>query len=169
MNKGFFAYSSRPEYSGEFIEEAICKINNSGVTYLSSWKKLEVSGKFIINEVLKEIDESEYFCADLTGMNNNVLFEIGYAIAKGKSIWLILDSSHTPTKRKFGEFNLLTTIGYSAYTNSGKIEYEFFKSRPFELKSKYYDQLITGITSENYINTKPLLFLKSQYDTGVSH
>lgn len=82
MKKGFFAYSSTPEYCGEFIEQAILKINDSfrDLAELKSWLFLKISGRLIINEIFKDIDDCDFFCADLTGMNNNVLFELGYAI-----------------------------------------------------------------------------------------
>lgn len=87
MKTGFFAYSSEPKYCGEAIEDAIHKINDSfkGITQLQSWTTLQISGKLIISEILKEIDSCDYFCADLTGLNNNVLFELGYAIAQKKT------------------------------------------------------------------------------------
>jgi nucleoside 2-deoxyribosyltransferase len=126
IKQGFFAYSSVPTSCQESIENAIKRINETGVVKITSWKQLEINGKFIINEVLKKVDESDFFCADLTGMNDNVLFEVGYAIAKNKPVWLIIDKSHMPTNRKFNEFNLLTTIGYSAYTNTDHIVNNFF-------------------------------------------
>ncbi len=167
MNTGFFAYSSWPRTSGESIEEAIKNINARQETNLKSWKSLDISGRFIISAVLKSIDEADYFCADLTGMNDNVLFEIGYAIATDKPIWLIFDNSHTPSKRKFGELNFLTTVGYSAYTNSDKIVAEFFKCKPFELNTKQYERLL-GSVKESGIDNIPLLVLKSQYDTDYN-
>jgi energy-coupling factor transporter ATP-binding protein EcfA2 len=167
IKKGFFAYSSQPVHCGQFIELAIKKINSNGNTKLDSWRKLEINGKFIINEVLKEIDNSDYFCADLTGMNDNVLFEIGYALSKNKPIWLIIDNSHIESTRKFREFNLLSTVGYSSYTNSENIVSAFNKSNPFDIESLNYEELIGNKLKEG-VEKKPLLFLKSQHDTDYN-
>jgi len=92
MKNGFFAYSGRPAASGDCIEEAIVKINkNQGIpTSIRSWRDYAVNGNLIINDVTKAIDEAKYFCADLTGMSDNVLFELGYAIGKDKPIFLII-------------------------------------------------------------------------------
>ena len=120
MKKGFFAYSSTPEYCGEFIEAAILKINESykGISELKSWKPLEISGKLVINEILKAIDESDFFCADLTGMNDNVLFELGYAIAQKKPIWILLDKSRHLSQQTISGVKFL-------YNNWVFIIYEF--------------------------------------------
>jgi hypothetical protein len=167
MKKGFFAYSSQPLHCGEFIENAIRKINERGVTTLESWRKLDINGRFIITEVLQAIDESDYFCADLTGMNDNVLFEIGYALAINKPIWLIIDTSNMDSARKFKEFNLLSTVGHSRYTNSDKIVGEFFRSKPFESEPLNHNNLI-GSRLKEVVSNKPLLFLKGQHDTDYN-
>ena len=58
IKNGFFAYSSKPEHCGEFIEEAIKDIHKSGhLVSLKSWKSMSVAGKFIISEILKEIEK----------------------------------------------------------------------------------------------------------------
>ena len=71
MKKGFFAYSSQPEFCENAIENAITEINSGDIVQISSWKGLRVNGKFIINEVLDAINKADFFCADLTGINDN--------------------------------------------------------------------------------------------------
>src|SRR4030042_1755536 len=93
VKKGFFAYPSRPPSIPETIRSSIESINRSGYISLKSWQDCSVSGKFVIDVLCREIDGSELFCADLTGTNPNVMFELGYAIARRKRIWLILDTS----------------------------------------------------------------------------
>ncbi len=109
--KGFFAYGSQYSSSGECIEEAIEIINNSGEVKITSWIQLRNSGRFIINEVLDEIDNCDFFCCDLTGLNDNVLFELGYALARKKPIFVINDVSYEDSNKKFKELDLLSTIG----------------------------------------------------------
>jgi hypothetical protein len=66
MKKGFFAYGSEPTYCGDTIEDSIKNINDSfsGLTTIKSWKSLNVEGKLIISEILSEIDDCDFFCAD---------------------------------------------------------------------------------------------------------
>lgn len=162
MKTGFFAYSGQPKSVGESIEEAIKLINDSGIALLMSWKSYTVNGQLIIDEVTKAIDEVDYFCADLTGFSDNVIFELGYAIAKDKFIFLILDHSHIESIRRYKELSSLTTTGYQKYVNSSDIVKAFtsFISGPNPRKTK--------IKRQGAGFSKPLLFLKNQFDNPYS-
>jgi Cdc6-like AAA superfamily ATPase len=162
MKTGFFAYSGQPKSVGESIEEAITIVNSSEIALLKSWKDYIVNGKLIINEVTKAINESDYFCADLTGFSDNVIFELGYAISKNKLIFLILDHSHIESIRRYRELSSLTTYGYQKYVNSSDIVKAFtsFISDPNSHRTQRKKQG-TGFS-------KPLLFLKNQFDTPYS-
>lgn len=168
MKKGFFAYSSSPEYCGEFIEEAIININGSfnGITELKSWLFLKISGKLVINEILKEIDDCDFFCADLTGINDNVLFELGYAIAIKKPVWIIFDKSDIESNKRFQELNFFSTIGYSDYTNSNNIVNKFTDNQVYNTEASLYDSLTENIQIKQGENA--LFYLKSQFDTNYS-
>ncbi|NQU85594.1 MAG: hypothetical protein HQ541_07520 [Mariniphaga sp.] len=166
MKQGFFAYSSEPKYCGEFIEEAIKNINRTKTTYLVSWNDLKIGGKFIINPILEKIDKSDYFCADLTGLNDNVLFELGFAIGRDKPIWLLFDTSHIDSLKKFEELSLLISSGYSAYSNSTQIISSFFKAEPYKSTYNFLDDSLKTVTNQNF--KEPLLYLKTQIDTNYS-
>lgn len=115
IKSGFFAYGSKPEHCGEFIEEAIKKIHKSGhLVFIKSWKAMSVAGKFIISEILREIEKADFLCADLTGLNENVLFEIGFAIGKNKPIWLIQDTSIIESFNRFKELNFFLQLAIPA-------------------------------------------------------
>jgi len=167
MKKGFFAYSSRPEFCEDAIENAITQINGGGVANISSWKQLRVNGKFIINEVLEAIFNADFFCADLTGINDNVLFEIGYAIGINKPVWLIFDTSHIESYRRYREIDFFSTIGYSKYSNTNHIVSNFYTDNPYDKKGAY-EELTKNITSYDADERYPLLFLKNQVDTNYS-
>ncbi|WP_017863811.1 nucleoside 2-deoxyribosyltransferase [Leptospira santarosai] len=101
MKKGFFAYSSHPQIISETIGDAIVKLNESGLFLIKSWKELKINGRYIINQVVREIENSDFFCADLTGLNDNVLFEIGYAIGINKPIILFNDTTQVESFRRY--------------------------------------------------------------------
>jgi hypothetical protein len=164
MKTGFFAYSSNPTYSGEFVEEAIKTINSKGVTKIQSWTDLGANGKFIIKQILVAIEKADYFCADLTGIGDNVLFELGFAISKRKQCFIILDTSHSESVKRFKEFNLLSNVGYSPYSNSKEIITEFENNKPFESTTP----LIATIPIDIKSNEKVLFYLKGQVDTNYS-
>ena len=163
---GFFAYGSQYSSSGECIEEAIQQINNSGEVVITSWMQLRNSGRFIINEVLDEIDRSDFFCCDLTGLNDNVLFELGYALAKKKPIFIINDVSHEESNKKYKELDLLTTLGYTKYTKTHDIITGFFKERPYDPIGNIWSDLTKTITPEK--DSKAILVLNSQTETNYN-
>src|SRR4030042_5228367 len=125
------AYPSTPAALSETVEEAIKALRQGQVVDIIGWKSTSVSGKFIITEICKAIDESEIFICELTDLNHNVLFELGYAIARNKRIWVILDPSIERSKSDYKKFKLLTTIGYTPYLNSREIVDAFYIDQPY--------------------------------------
>src|SRR4051794_14142904 len=115
---GFFAYPSTPANASDSINAAVKELNNSGAVSIRWWEELRVSGKVVAQDICRAIDDSSFVCADLTGLNPNVLFEVGYAIGRDKRIWVILDNSLVASKQLFDQFRILTTVGYSDYRNS---------------------------------------------------
>lgn len=148
--RGFFAYGSNPISCGECIEEAIQKINSGDTVEIRSWKDLKVSGKYIISDILNQIDKCDFFCADITGVNDNVLFELGYAITKRKPLFLIHDISHLEAYRRYKELALLETIGQSRYSNTDDIVNCFYKEQPYNSQSKLlWNTLIETLETEH--------------------
>jgi hypothetical protein len=74
---GFFAYPSTPESIIEIIHTAVEDINRGKQVFIKRWDQCRVGGKVIIQELCQEIAAADLFCADLTGMNANVMFELG--------------------------------------------------------------------------------------------
>ncbi|MYK23011.1 hypothetical protein F4054_12235 [Candidatus Poribacteria bacterium] len=101
--KAFFAYPSSGDTLKEAIRDAVPKLNKSRLVNIKSWEECNSSGNFIIKTIRQEIDEAELFFADLTGLNHNVMFELGYAIAHDKRIWLIFDDTITEAKKLFNQ------------------------------------------------------------------
>ena len=85
---GFFAYPSTPKTISETIRTAVSNLNKSDLVHIKVWEDCRVGGKVIVDEICREIVQADLFCADLTHLNANVMFELGYAIAKNKRVWL---------------------------------------------------------------------------------
>lgn len=164
---GFFAYPSTPQSIGETITAAIRKINHGQAVKLTSWEDCRTGGKIIIEEICRVIDKCDLFCADLTGLNPNVMFELGYAIAKNKRIWLIFDTTISESRKRFDQLHILTTVGYREYCNSEEIEAAFYKDQPFsDLERTIYKDSIEPSLEPGERST--LLYLKSRHDTDAS-
>jgi len=100
-------------------------------------------------------------------LNHNVLFELGYAIAKKKRIWILLDPNIQDSKRNYEKFKLITTVGYTPYSNSQEIENEFYKEKPWlDLENTIYKDAIESIIITRKEDS--LLYLKSGIETESS-
>lgn len=170
MNSGvrcFVAYPSSPPARAETVEKAIENIQGGGVVDIISWKKLSIGGRVIIGAICEEIRNRDLFIADVTGLNPNVLFELGYAVAHKKRIRLVLDPNIGRAKLDFERFQLLTTIGYVPFSNSLDIVNGFYKDEPY---NKLHQDLYTELLRTTTVVPKKdaLLYLKSDVDTEAS-
>lgn len=59
--------------------------------------------------------------ADVTSLNFNLLFEIGYTIGLGVPVIPIRDTSYQTYQRAFDELGLLDTLGYVDFSNAGEL------------------------------------------------
>ena len=168
--KCFVAYSANPASLAEVIENAISEINiqGNGLVVAHGWKTIGVTGKVIIKEVCAAIDACNLFVCDLTSLSPNVLFELGYAIARNKRIWLTLDPSFEESRLNFDKLYLFSGIGYAPYQNRNHLVNLFFQECPFEdLESTIYSKVIHSATSTR--DQQPsTLYLKSRIETEAS-
>ncbi len=163
----FFAYGSETPSCGEFIEVAIKEINFSGhPVFIKSWKSMSVGGQFIISSILKEIENCDMFCCDITNLNENVLFELGFAIARKKPIWIIQDISIANSYQRYKEFILLNSIGYVNYTSSKNIVDSFLTQKEYLLRKSLLDKLPVDDSPSS--DKKLLFYLKSQIDQNYN-
>ena len=104
-SKGFFAYPNHKRTSDTI--SAFCdKVNGAGLGTIETWEQMLIGGKILITEICKKIDDCDFLCADITRLNPNVLFEIGYGIAKKKRIWLIRDTTIPSENSDFKQFKI---------------------------------------------------------------
>ncbi len=165
--KAFFAYPSRAPTLREPIQEAVQELNAGKQIDIKTWEKCGTSGNFVINDICEAIDEAALFFADLTGLNANVMFELGYAIAHDKRVWLILDETYIEEKKMFDQLRILTTVKYLPCCNSQDIISGFYNENPvLDLKNTIYRTAIKP-------NLKPggdekVFHLKSQHENQAA-
>jgi hypothetical protein len=166
----FVAYPSSPPALSEVIEKAIARINTEGegIVVVQGWKELSVSGKLIINEVCSAIDKSQLFICDLTYLNPNVLFELGYAIAHNKQIWITLDTSYDEAKQNYDKFSLLRGVGYAGYQNADHLTNLFFQQQPYNINAETIYSKIINSSNSMRMHQHSILYLKSRIETQAS-
>lgn len=163
----FFAYPSEPPSIAEVIRTAIHDINRTGHVLMKGWEDCKVGGKVVIQEICREIDEAEIFCADLTGMNPNVMFELGYAIARNRRIWSALDTTFVDSKTHFDQLRILTTVGYSKYCNSQELVHSFYKDEPYsDIDNTVFEMAIRPNLGPTV--GEKVLYLKCRHETEAS-
>lgn len=119
-------------------------------------------------EVLRAIDGASTVVAEITDLNSNVLFEIGYALASDKHVVLCLDTSDAQARQYWKEFGLLTSIGYVPYDASSEtLVAEFLRSRPdLRPDSLWEEILISGGVGPRKPRTLFYMPLGNRADVG---
>ena len=144
----FCAYPSTPASLAETIEQAIELINGTEVIDAISWKSLRVAGRLVMPEICAAIDRADLFLCDLTHLNPNVLFEFGYAVARNKRVYVVLDDSYQNAQQSYKQVRSLTTIGYAGYHNANDIVRSFLDVQPYrDLDHTLYTDVIEIIAS----------------------
>jgi hypothetical protein len=163
----FIAYPSNPPTISEIICATTERLNKSGLVQIKTWEECRVGGKVIVHEICREIKDAQLFIADLTHLNANVMFELGYAISMNKRIWLLLDTSIVETSKRFDQLRILTTVGYSKYCSSRDVEAAFYRDEPYsDLENTIFNTAIKPNLKGTSKTT--LLYLKNKHNTEAS-
>ena len=120
--RGFVAYPSRPPQIGQVISAAIgyLQAENRNID-LATWEENDLAGRFIAEPILENIDSGEILVADITQLNFNVVFEIGYAIGRGKRAYLIRNAAITGSDDLINQVGIFDTLGYEEYSSSKQL------------------------------------------------
>ena len=138
----FFGYASRPKLASETLRAASAAITKTGLSDSQTWEQLTVSGRLIIDQIFEAIDHSDVAAFDVSSLNENVMFELGYAIARGKRIWILIDKTDREALNRWRQFRLLSTVGYQGWANWDDIRDAFVKELPYSAEKTLYDDII---------------------------
>lgn len=118
MTTVFLAYAS----GNDFHQTVICdsaKAASTNDRTITPWSEKDTSGQQISKSVESWIEAADGFIADISTVNMNVTYEVGYAIGLRKPVRLIR-SSHSNYK-KIQEIGLLNTLGHDIYDFQPKL------------------------------------------------
>lgn len=121
--KIFVAYASQLPEVGQTIRQAEADLHRYHANAdVKLWEQLDIPGRFIAEAVLQSIEESDALVADITTLNFNVTYEIGFAIGRGKKLSLViyapLYSAANDAREQIGIFD---TLSYKTYQNSREL------------------------------------------------
>ncbi len=106
-----------------------------------TWKDVDIGGRLIFCEICKTMRGAGTVFADVTTLNFNLLFEIGFCLGLGVTVRPIRDTNYAVDKRAFDELGVLDTVGYDDFVNSGKLADAVLKARdliPMNTPKKTY-------------------------------
>jgi hypothetical protein len=119
---GLLAYPSKPDGIGNTLRSTLEILRLEGLGQsLTTWEENDIPGRFVIDPILSQIDAGNILIADITRLNFNVTFEIGYAIGRRKRVALIKNSSLTGSDELIRQVGIFDTLGYQQYSNSGHL------------------------------------------------
>ena len=122
LKNAFFAYPASPLAVGQAIDIAAGNVRSrTGTSDFVTWKHLDICGHFIANQVLGAIDSANVLVADITRLNFNVIYEIGYAVGKGKPIFIVKNSALAVEDIELAELGIFDTLGFLTYQNSEQL------------------------------------------------
>jgi hypothetical protein len=117
----FFIYPSEPSTIASTIDGAIEALNRRRQGKWLSWRHATLAGQIIFNDICKQMRSSSTIVADVTTLNFNVLFEIGFAIGLGLPVIPIRDTSFITDSKLFDDLAILSTLKYVDFTNSADL------------------------------------------------
>lgn len=127
----FFAYPGKPPIIAATIEATVDTLRTTNRKWnWTTWKMLPTPGQIIFCEICKTARNSAAVVCDVTTLNFNVLFELGYAIGLGLPVLPIRDSTYEVNQRIFDSLGLLDTLGYIDFANSTHLREQLVSRLP---------------------------------------
>ena len=121
LKSGFIAYPERPEPIAITIREAASIINDIHDFELLTWEESDIAGRHLTAPIFSGMKKSDFLIADITHLNFNVTYEIGYAIGIGKRAFLITNRQYPRDKDTITKIGIFDTLGYEEYANTEEL------------------------------------------------
>jgi hypothetical protein len=121
--QAFVAYASRDERLADVIAQGVAKANRMLGKRLryKPWVFNDIAGNSLISPIVEGIDASKFVVADITYLNPNVVYEIGYAIGRSRRCFLIRHEGTEGDRRLAGEVGIFDTLGYDTYVDDDEL------------------------------------------------
>ena len=112
----FVAYPGGDAALAAGIMDAVRKANALRLPVIyAPWEFNDIAGQQLVSPILEKIDESPFVIADITYLNPNVVYEIGFTIGKRKRAFIVRHSGTPGSKGLAKAVGVFDTIGYHEY------------------------------------------------------
>jgi hypothetical protein len=86
---------------------------------LEAWENNDIAGRCLVDPIREKIADADFVVADISKLNFNVVYEVGFSIGRRKRIFLIRNRNlREDDLRLTREVGIFDTIGYIPYANS---------------------------------------------------
>ena len=113
-----FLYPSKPPNIASTIHAASAKLHQIAPVHSITWRDLHTTGQIIFCEICKASRFAECVVADVTTLNFNLMFEIGFALGLGIPVIPVRDTTIGCDRVDFNRLALLDVIGYVDFQNA---------------------------------------------------
>lgn len=118
----FLAYPAQPTELSKTIELAIESANRMNYNYkFSGWPENDIAGRPLNEPILSGISKAPFIIADITFLNFNVTYEIGFAIGSNKRAVLARNDQFNP-ERNVTKVGIFDTLGYITYSDAESLK-----------------------------------------------
>jgi hypothetical protein len=115
----FVAYPFNPREVRETVTATVEKLKQLRPSLvLQPWEANDIAGRCLVDPILEKIQDADFVVADISQLNFNVIYEIGFSIGKHKRVVLIKNRNLKGNDRLISETGIFDTIGYQPYSNS---------------------------------------------------
>ena len=122
VSQAFVAYSGRDSELASIISTGVSKANarQKSVRY-TPWVMNDIAGVPITSPILDGIDSSIYVVADVTYLNPNVVYEIGFAIGREKRVFLVRRRNFSGDRKVAEAAGIFDTLGFEEYEDDDSL------------------------------------------------
>lgn len=122
MIRAFFAYPSSELDAVRAIHDAKAKLALSRRELdIHLWEENDISGRPLTDPIFEHISSADMLFADVTVMNFNVTFEIGFALGLGKRVHLVRDKNIGRQTSLITRIGIFDTLGFVSYTEGASL------------------------------------------------
>jgi len=122
MVRAFFAYASTEPDAIRAIHAAKDSLGLSRRDLeIHLWEENDISGRPLTDPIFEHIAKADMLLADITVMNFNVAFEIGYALGLGKRVHLVRDRNIARETALITRIGIFDTLGFASYTEGDSL------------------------------------------------
>ena len=120
MRKVFLAYPSRPS-----LKEIMRRVREFAThrqdLRITTWERPDISGGHLISDIVTIIKNSDIVVGDITALNFNVTYELGFALGLGKRVIPTRNSAYDLDEEAIQRIGLFDTLLRQPYTTAGEL------------------------------------------------